>query len=64
MDYFKGIKFCRYLILQLENNYILQVSDFVILVKTRIESLTEYHFLLLINVIVIKYATETLISLL
>ena len=77
MGYLEGIKFRGYLISRLENNYILRVFDFVIssaqdilrvfnfaiLVKIRNESLIEYQFFLfLINVIVIKYATEALTS--
>ena len=77
MGYLEGIKFRGYLISRLENNYILRVFDFVIssaqnilrvfnfaiFVKIRNESLIEYQFFLfLINVIVIKYATEALTS--
>ena len=77
MGYLEGIKFRGYLISRLENNCILRVFDFVIssaqnilrvfnfaiLVKIRNESLIEYQFFLfLINVIVIKYATEALTS--
>ena len=77
MDYLKGIKLRGYLISRLENNYILgifnfailslqnilRVFNFAILVKIRNESSLTINFLLLINVIVIKYATETLILL-
>ena len=70
----KVLNFCGYLISQLEKKNILRVFNFAIwwlqnisqvfnfafLLKIRKDSLIEYQFFLfLINVIVIKYVTET-----
>ena len=62
MGYLEGIKFREYLISRLENNYILRVFNFAILVKIRNESLIEDQFFFISNQCnCYKYATAALI---
>ena len=53
MGYLEGIKFRGYLISRLENNCILRVFNFAILVKIRNESLIEDQFFLFLNNVIV-----------